>query len=116
MVFIENAIPVVDVARAAKLTVAETEAEAARLQIFIGENWAGKRAMSEVDAHGLVSGATRREQDQRTEWNAHLALSEQWEKDRAAAGSTAARQARRVAHSKGLGDPVAASAAHEAGR
>ncbi len=63
MVYIENAITIEDISRALKAPQSKVESEAGELDVFIGSDWAGRPAVSEVDAQGLVSGSLRRTQD-----------------------------------------------------
>lgn len=112
---IENGVTLTEVARVMKTTVAVIGAECAALQLFIGEDWAQRPAISEQDAHGLVSGRLRRDLDERNRWAAHLALSEAWEADREKARRAAAEAAYLSSAQAGQGDPAAGSDARAAG-
>ncbi len=63
MELIEAAVSLADVAKATKSTVTKVEADARELALFVGSNWSGQPALSVVDAHALVSGSARRDQD-----------------------------------------------------
>ncbi len=116
MEFIENSVTLQDIAKATKSTVAQVSADAGDLNLYVGSNWAGEPSLSLTDAHGLVSGATRRAQDHDVAWRAHLATSEGWETAREAARSGAFQDAYDVALRRGRGSPAAAAAGHEAAR
>ena len=60
---IENAVTLADVAKALKNPVAQVESDCRELSLFVGSDWAGKPAVSTVDAHAYVSGAARRDHD-----------------------------------------------------
>lgn len=97
-----------------KTTVAAVRGECAQLQMFIGVDWAGRPAVAEEDAAGLVSGSTRREVDQRAEWMAHLRLTEEWEAERERVRREAAQTARFDVLRRGVGEPAAQSVGHDA--
>jgi len=114
-VLIENAVPLAEVARVMKRPLAQLKSDTAELQMFVGEDWAGREALSQADAAGLVSGAARRERDERAAWLDHVRRTEQWETDREQTRRDAAQAAYRVAVAHGAGDPAAAVAARDAG-
>ncbi len=113
---IENSVPVADVAKALKTTVAKVEAEARDLSLFVGADWAGRPAISVRDAAALVSGAARRDRDHDVAWRSHLASSEAWEANRERRRASAFQEAYDAALRQGRGAPAAAAAGHEAAR
>ncbi|HET9871423.1 MAG TPA: hypothetical protein VFP89_02340 [Propionibacteriaceae bacterium] len=113
---IEAAVPIADVAKVTGATQRAVEDEARALQLFVGVDWAGRPAVSVVDAAALVSGSARREQEHATAWQAHLRASEAWERDRELARRAGYTEGAERAHSRGLAGPAAASAAREASR
>jgi hypothetical protein len=115
-ILIEHAITVAEVARVTELTVDQVEEEARGLAIFIGEDWAGRPAMLELDAHGLVSGSLRRDADQQRAWHDHLERVETWEKDREKVREAAAIEAFRAAYGRGIAQPQAEEVGRGAGR
>jgi hypothetical protein len=61
MTFIEEAsVSLTDVAKRAGLTVDEVKAEAAALNMFVGEDWKHQEALSAKDAFVLLDGSARR--------------------------------------------------------
>jgi hypothetical protein len=83
MTFIEEvAVPVVEVAKRAGLTVDELRTEASALNMFIGEDWKHQEALSAKDAFVLLDGSARRNLDRETAWRAHNAAWEQWQTER----------------------------------
>ncbi len=113
---IEAAVCLQDIAKTMKNPVAQVEADCHELSLFLGCNWAGRPALSVVDAHGLVSGATRRAQDADRAWRAHLASTEEWETERERRRAGAFQEAYDAALRQGRGAPAAAAAGHEAAR
>ncbi len=113
---IEHAVSLTDIAKIMKTTVARVEAEAHSLDVYVGVDWAGRPAVSVVEAASLVSGAARRDRDHDLAWRAHLAASEAWEAAREAARRTAFQGAYDASERQGRGSPVAAVAGHEAAR
>ncbi len=114
--FIETGVPLADIAKTMKTTVARIEAEARDLDVFIGQDWAGRPAVSVAEAATLVSGTARRDRDHDTAWREHLARSEAWEAAREGLRAGAFQEAHDVALRKGRGAPAAASVGHEAAR
>ncbi len=113
---IENAVTLQDIAKIMKITVTKVEADAGELSLFVGPDWAGRPALSVIDAAALVSGDARRDRDHDVAWRSHLASSEGWETAREAARSGAFQAARDAALRAGRGAPSAASAGHAAAR
>ena len=85
MTFIEGcAVTLAEIAKAAGRPVAEIEAEARQLQIFIGSDWAGRAAVSTADAHGLASGALARDTEHQRRHTAWVNAHQDWERDKEA--------------------------------
>jgi hypothetical protein len=83
MTFIEEAsVSLTDVAKRAGLTVDEVKAEAAALNMFVGEDWKHQEALSAKDAFVLLDGSARRNLDRENAWHAHTAALEQWQAER----------------------------------
>ena len=114
--YIENAVPIEVIAKATKRSTNEVEDDLRQLGLYIGEDWRGQPAVSEVDAHGLVSGQVRRTQADEAEWAAHLAECEQWTSRRDELVRSAQRGAELAEQRAGRGGGDAASAGVEAGR
>jgi hypothetical protein len=115
-VLIEGAVSVADVAAVTGATVDQVEAEARSLNVFIGVDWAGRPAVTELEASGLVTGRLRLDTDHQAGWAAYQAELEQWSKEREQARSDAFAQAWRVARGRGQGDSMSTDAGHAAGR
>jgi len=113
---IEASASVADVAKVLKSTPTKVEADARDLNLYVGHDWSGKPAISVTDAHGLVSGATRRDRDHEARWRAHLAASEAWETERERRRAGAFQDAYDASERQGRGSPAAAAAGHEAAR
>jgi hypothetical protein len=79
-VFIEEpTATLTEIAKRAKLTPAEVRAEAEQLGMFVGVNWAGEDSLSTKDAHRLVDGSARRDQEHQNAFQAHIAALQQWQ-------------------------------------
>lgn len=74
-----------EVAEVSGRRLEEIRAECAELDLFIYEDWAGRPALNEDDARGLVSGNARRTHEHWKAWGAHQAACREYESDRAAA-------------------------------
>jgi len=90
---ITDGIPLADVAKVTKTTIAELEAECRQLIVFIGRNWADRPAVSAADAHALVTGAARRQHDHSRAWHDYAEQAEAWTKARDGAYMDATRLA-----------------------
>lgn len=112
---IENGLLLTEVAKVAKTTTTALRAECAALMLHVGVDWAGRPAITQQDAEGLVSGALRRQHDQDLAWRQHQTDSELWEADRARVRQQAWQDAYRVAKAGGAGDPEAGSVGRQAG-
>ncbi len=116
MTFIEGmTVTLAELAKHLKTTVDKVAAEANDLGPFIGEDWAGKSAVSAVDARALASGEARRAKDHDEAWRRHIDATERWEKGRENARAMAAQQAHDAAMRAGRGSPYAAHEAQQAG-
>lgn len=115
MELIENAVPLADVAKVLKSTPGKVETEARALQLTVGEDWAGRAAVSQTDARELTSGAARRRQNHDERWAEHLLAAREWEAARERAVQAAAQPAYASAKREQLGDPEANSRAQQAG-
>ncbi len=113
---IENGIALDAIAKTMKTTVARVETEARSLDVYVGVDWAGRPAVSVVEAAGLVSGDARRVHDHDAAWRAHLAATEDWEAAREAARRTAFQGAYDASERQGRGSAVASDAGHEEAR
>lgn len=112
---IENAVPLADVAKVMRKPLAEVRAEAEALGMFVGgQDWACRPAVTQDEAHGLVTGSSRRETDQRAEWMEHLRQTEEWEARRDQVRRDTAQATRLDVLRRGVGEPAAQTAAHEA--
>jgi hypothetical protein len=117
MTFIdETAVPLVDVAKRAGLTVDEVKAEAAALNMFVGEDWRHQEALAARDAFTLLDGSARNILDHENAWRAHTLALEQWQADRETARREAFDAAYRDAVSAGFGNTVGTDKGHQAGR
>lgn len=112
---IENAVPIADVARVMKLPVADVRDSCRDLQLFVGQDWAGRPAVSVQDAAGLVSGDLVRDKAYREAWDAHQRATSDWEAARETARQNGYRNAWLAAKSRGAGDPEAGSEGRLAG-
>lgn len=115
MTFIENAVPIKDVAAATKKTVAEVETEAVALAMFVGRDWCGRPAIAEVDAESLVSGNARRALEDAQSWRTHLDTCAAWTADRDEAVSAVQAAHTAASAAQGRFGPDADSRAREAG-
>ncbi len=113
---IENAVPLADIAKTMKITVPKVQANAADLDMYVGVDWAGRPAVSVIDAAAYVSGSARRDRDHDAAWRAHLAATEAWEAAREAARRTAFEGAYQASERHGRGSAIAAAAGHDVAR
>src|SRR4051812_33607956 len=116
MTLIENAVTLADLAKVIKKSRTDIEAECRQLDLFIGEDWARRPAVSTIDASALTTGTARREHDHAIAWRAHHAATEAWEAERMAVHRAAYQAARTRVRSTGEGDPAANAAGREASR
>ncbi|MEO7980334.1 MAG: hypothetical protein ABI807_05530 [Sporichthyaceae bacterium] len=116
MTYIENAVTAKEIAVVTKRTVAEVEAEAAELNVFVGTDWAGRPAVSEVDARQLVSGDARRVRESEAEWSSFLARCATWTLTRDELVREAQRAAELASQRDGHGGGAGATAGVEAER
>jgi hypothetical protein len=117
MTFIEEvAVPIVEVAKRANLTVDEVKAEAAQLGMFVGEDWRHQEALSARDAFSLVDGSARHNLDRENAWRAHNAACEQWQTERETVRREAYDEAWKANVAAGWNNPPAVSKAHESAR
>jgi len=118
--YIQNGVTVKDITAVTKRTVAEVEveveAECRDLGLFLGTDWAGRPAVSEVDAERLVSGSARRTREDEAAWSSHLALCQQWTARRDELVRSVQRDAELAAQRADRGGGDAAQAGVEAGR
>ena len=116
MTFIEGcAVTLAEIAKAAGRPVAEIEAEARRLQIFIGSDWAGRAAVSTVDAHGLASGALARDTEHQRRHTAWVNAHQEWEQAKEDARRGAFQQAYDAVRRTGRSNSEASDRGHRAG-
>lgn len=115
MTFIEGSVTVKEIATLNKRTTVEVEDECRELGLFIGTDWAGRPAVSESDAHQIVSGEARRTREDARAWSSHLRSCEAWVagRDEAVRGAASAHTAASAA--QGRFDPDADSRARAAG-
>jgi len=106
--YIEGSVPLAEVAKVTKRTTAEVEAEAVELGLFLGTDWAGRVAVAEDDAHGLVGGSARRTREDEVAWRTHLDACETWTRRR--------DEAVRDAHDAVGADPRSGPEKHSAAR
>jgi hypothetical protein len=117
MTFIEEvAVPIVEVAKRANLTIDELRAEAAALNMFVGEDWRHQEALSAKDAFVLLDGSARRNHDRENAWRAHTAAVEAWQAGREAARRQAFEAAWAAAVRAGFNNGPATDKGHQAGR
>ena len=117
MTFIEEvAVPVVEIAKRAGLTVDEVKAEAAALNMFVGEDWKHQEALSARDAFVLLDGSARRNLDRETAWHAHNAAFEQWQAERENVRRAAFDAAWKANVKAGYNNGPATDKAHQAAR
>jgi hypothetical protein len=115
--FIEGCtVPVAELAKVLKVTVAEVEAEATALGLFVGSDWAGLPALSAVDAHALTSGAARRDRDHAAAQLEFSNALEDWRRRREEVRQKASREAFDDGLRRGVGNSKSSDAAHAAGR
>jgi len=115
-IYIEGAIPLAEVAKLTGRKVVEVEAEAVELGLFVGQDWAGRPAIADEDAHQLVSGSARRTREDEVAWATHLDACASWTTARDNAVREAQRDTELAAQRAGRGGPAAASAGLEAAR
>ncbi len=94
---ITDAVPLADVAKTTKSTVAQLEQECRALLIFVGVDWANRPAISTADAHSLVTGEGRRRHDHDTAWQQYQNEADAWVRARDGAYRVAAGIASRRA-------------------
>ena len=117
MTFIEEAsVSLTDVAKRAGLTVDEVKAEAAALNMFVGEDWKHQEALSARDAFVLLDGSARRNLDHQTAWHAHMIALEQWQAAREQVRREAFDVAWKDAVRAGYNNGPATDKGHQAGR
>jgi hypothetical protein len=95
--FIADAVPLADVAKRMKTTVAQLEDECRQINVFIGVDWADQPAIAAADAHGLVTGEARRIHAHAVAWNRYSLDAEAWTRRRDEAVQIAAGIASRAA-------------------
>ncbi len=103
MNLIENAVTIAEVAKVTKSPAAAVEAEARKLNLFVGTDWAGRPAVDVRDAHALVSGAARHDAENSTANRDHLLAVEAWEGDRMRVHRAAYQAALEEANRAGIG-------------
>jgi hypothetical protein len=114
--FIENAVQLAELAKATRKSEAKTTTECAELGLLVGTDWAGRPAVSTVDAHALASGQARASRDRDAKWREHQNATEAWEQARQHAYESAATAAHRAATRQGRGGPAAHTEATESGQ
>jgi len=115
-VYIPHAIPLTELAKVIGRKVAEVEAECAEFGHFVGVDWRGQPAVSEDDAHRIVTGSARRVREDEVAWATHLAECEQWTIRRDQLVRESQADAEIAAQRAGRGGGDAAQAGVEAGR
>jgi hypothetical protein len=117
MTFIEEvAVSLTDVAKRAGLTVDEVKAEAAALNMFVGEDWRHQEALSAKDAFMLLDGSARRNLERENAWHAHMAALEQWQAERENVRRAAFNAAWEANVKHGYGSSASTDKAHAAAR
>ena len=116
MTFIEGcAVTLAEIAKAAGRPVAEIEAEARRLQIFIGSDWAGRAAVSTADAQGLASGALARDTEYQRRHIAWVNAHADWERDKEVVRREAFQEGYDEVRRTGRSNSEASDRGHRAG-
>jgi hypothetical protein len=114
MTLIENSVPLAELAKVMRTTTDKLEAEAVALSMYVGEDWAGRPAVSARDAYGLRSGAARRAADDASRWEQHRRDVDAWELAREEVVTAAGQAAYDKAVRQGDGSPKAYEASQEA--
>lgn len=73
-------VTLAEIAKVVGRSVAEIEAEAARLGVYVGTDWAARNAVSVEDAHGLASGALARDTEHQRRHTAWVVAHQEWER------------------------------------
>lgn len=107
---------VADIAKVLGRTAAEVETAAAELQMFVGEDWAGRSALTTTDAYALVSGTARRDRDHAAAQRAHHDRHEAWETGREAERRKVWLAAHDDARRAGYSNSTADAKGHDAAR
>lgn len=111
--FIENGVPVAEIAAHLKRKPDDVAAELRSLDATIGEDWAGRSAVSPSDARLVASDDARRERErEKAEMTARIAT-EDWVKRRVERVNAAYVEAVREQHRAGKGGGEAMQAARE---
>lgn len=117
---IPGAVPLADIAKQLRTTVAKVEEECRALDIFVGVDWAGRPAVTDVEAYALVTGDGRKQFEHNRAWQAHAREAEAWQRARdeavQIASSNAYRQASLAFEPNGKAQTIGHEAGREAGR
>ncbi|SNT63421.1 hypothetical protein SAMN05443665_11066 [Actinomadura meyerae] len=89
----EQMISIEEIATVQGRKPAQVREEARGLGMWIGEDWAGREAVTVTDARALVSGDARRRAEQGAAWKAFQGEVKAWQDGRAAATQAAADEA-----------------------
>jgi hypothetical protein len=117
MTFIEEAsVSLTDVAKRAGLTVDEVKAEAAALNMFVGEDWKHQEALSAKDAFVLLDGSARRNMEHQNAFQTHVAALEEWQRQRENVRREAFGAEWEVSVKRGYGNSASTDKAHAAAR
>lgn len=101
MTYIENAVPVEEIAQALRSKPATVEADARTFGLWVGVDWAGRPAVSDADAHGLVSGRARANHEQAVRQADLQRRAAEWVAERSAVNEAAWSDAYKAAVSRG---------------
>jgi hypothetical protein len=112
----EPSVTVVEVAKRAGQTLDEVQAEAAVLNLYVGENWAHEPALAARDAYALVDGSARRNLEHENAWQSHTVALQQWQDERENVRRRAFDEAWKAAVRAGHNDGPATDMGHAAGR
>jgi hypothetical protein len=116
MNFIEGcAVTLAEIAEAAGRPVAEIEAEASRLGIYVGTDWADRPAVAVGDAYGLASGRLARDTEHQRRHTAWVNAHQDWERDKEAVRREAFQEAYDEVRRIGRSNSEASDRGHAAG-
>lgn len=117
MKFFEDAsVPVEEIAKVLRRRPDAVEAEARELNMTVGQDWAGRPAVSPVEARALVTGDGRRLAERQSQWMKHQRSTAEWESARTQVVAAAQRVAYDGAVRSGKGAAEAHSFGLAAGR
>ncbi len=110
------AVTLTDLAKRTKQTVTELKAECARLNVFVGVDWADREAITAAEAHGIVTGYLAEQRQAEQAWHRYITDAEEWGRRRDEAVQVASTIASREATLSFEGPASAQQAGLEAGR